>query len=96
MVEMRKIFRLFLDEVDFFMQRAKHWSSPPILYPFISDTLQDAAATAAVAQQLIAVLECPDATASGPDAAPALGPYKRARAACSLKVSAHLGAFACG
>jgi hypothetical protein len=40
MIETRKICKLFLDEVAYFMQRAKLWRDPPILYPFITSVLQ--------------------------------------------------------
>lgn len=39
MIEQRRISKVFLDECEYFMRRAKIWSTTPIFYPFIQEVL---------------------------------------------------------
>ena len=39
MIEQRRISKVFLDECEYFMRRAKIWSTTPIFYPFIREVL---------------------------------------------------------
>ena len=57
MVEMRRVLPLLLDEVLYFLERAAEWAEPPILYPVITETLQDEERTAEMMRALVAVLE---------------------------------------
>lgn len=41
MIEQRRISKLFLDEVEYFLRRAAIWNAPPICYEFIQKDLQD-------------------------------------------------------
>lgn len=41
MVETRKVFRNFLDEVAHFVERAALWREPPILYPAITGLMAE-------------------------------------------------------
>ncbi len=41
MIEQRRISKLFLDEVEYFLRRAAGWNQPPIFYDFIQKDLQD-------------------------------------------------------
>jgi hypothetical protein len=59
MVEERRIFRLFLDDVDLFLRRAHLWSDLPIMYPFISETLASTEGVAKVARFLHNVINVP-------------------------------------
>ena len=54
MVEERRIFPRLLDEVDVFLRRAARWRAPPILYPWITETLACPQAVAGVADALAA------------------------------------------
>ena len=56
MIEMRKIFKAFLDEVEYFQRQAALWHERPIFYPFIADDLRDAAKVQSLLQQLTTVL----------------------------------------
>lgn len=40
MVEQRRISKLFLDEVAYFMHRVRRWTEPPVLYSFITNQLR--------------------------------------------------------
>ena len=65
MVEMRRVVSLLMDEVLYFLERAAEWAEPPILYPVITESLQDETRTLEMAEALMRVLE-------GDDTAPAL------------------------
>ncbi|WZN64813.1 hypothetical protein HKI87_10g63700 [Chloropicon roscoffensis] len=41
MIEQRRISKLFLDEVEYFLRRAKIWNTTPIFYDFIETELRD-------------------------------------------------------
>ncbi|KNC77335.1 hypothetical protein SARC_10202 [Sphaeroforma arctica JP610] len=41
MVEERKISKLFLDEVAYFSERASRWKEGPIMYPFVTEDMQN-------------------------------------------------------
>ncbi|QDZ22209.1 hypothetical protein HOP50_07g47490 [Chloropicon primus] len=41
MIEQRRISKVFLDEVEYFLRRARIWNKDPILYDFIEKDLQD-------------------------------------------------------
>eukprot|EP01134_Creolimax_fragrantissima_P002137 CFRG2137T1 len=43
MVEERKICKLFMDEVAYFSERASSWKEGPIMYPFVTEDMQDEA-----------------------------------------------------
>ena len=47
MVEMRRVVSLLMDEVLYFLERAAEWAEPPILYPVITESLQDETRTLA-------------------------------------------------
>ena len=40
MVEQRRVSNLFLCEVAFFLNKVRHWSNSPIVYPYLQDHLQ--------------------------------------------------------
>lgn len=57
MVEERKIGKLFVDEVVYFLHRAALWSAPPIFYPFVSEEIQSREKVVAVVDSLLRVLD---------------------------------------
>ena len=59
MAEERRISHLFLDEVTYFMERARLWDTPPIFYPFLTETLACEAGVRRVAEHLLDVLAEP-------------------------------------
>ena len=41
MIEQRRILKLFMDEVHYFLERTTKWKTEPILYTFITEDLRD-------------------------------------------------------
>ena len=41
MVEQRRILKLFMDEVTYFLERISHWETDPQMYPFITTQMRD-------------------------------------------------------
>jgi hypothetical protein len=57
MVEERKVGKLFLDEVVYFLHRAALWTAPPILYPFVSDMCKSGEGVSTAVDFLLHVLD---------------------------------------
>lgn len=66
-IEQRAISYLWLDEVSYFLNRCKLWSSDPLIYQFVEQDLQDAEYVSSVLIPLLCELFRQCDTASGDD-----------------------------